>query len=49
MPSPAMQQLIDAFRDRRTARPGQAPPALEELRAASPPQVVSIRCLTTCW
>jgi len=37
MPSPAMQQLIDAFRDRRTARPGQAPPALEELRAGFAP------------
>jgi monoterpene epsilon-lactone hydrolase len=32
LPSPAMQQLIDAFRDRRAARAGQAPPTLEELR-----------------
>ena len=37
MPSPAMQQLIDAFRDRRAARAGQAPPTLEERRAAFAP------------
>ena len=37
MPSPAMQQLIDAFRDRRAARAGQAPPTLEELRAGFAP------------
>jgi monoterpene epsilon-lactone hydrolase len=37
MPSPAMQQLIDAFRDRRPARPGRAQPALEELRAGFAP------------
>lgn len=37
MPSPAMLQLIDVFRDRRTVRPGQAPPALEEFRAGFAP------------
>jgi len=37
LPSPAMQQLIDAFRDRRAARAGQAPPTLEELRAGFAP------------
>jgi hypothetical protein len=38
MPSPAMQQLIDAFRDRRAARAGQAPPTLDERRAGFAPQ-----------
>ena len=47
MPSPAMQNLIDAFRDRRAATTGQAPPTLDELRAGFAPQVVSTRCLTT--
>ena len=37
MPSQAMQDLIDAFRDRRKARASQAPPTLEELRAAFAP------------
>jgi monoterpene epsilon-lactone hydrolase len=37
MASQAMQNLIDAFRDRRKARAGEAPPALEELRAAFAP------------
>jgi monoterpene epsilon-lactone hydrolase len=37
MPSQAMQQLIDAFRDHRAARTGQAPPTLDELRAAFAP------------
>jgi epsilon-lactone hydrolase len=37
MPSPAMQQLIDAFRDRRAARAGQAPPTLDERRAGFAP------------
>jgi monoterpene epsilon-lactone hydrolase len=37
MPSPAMQDLIDAFRDRRKARAGQVPPTMEELRAAFAP------------
>ena len=32
MPSPAMQHLIGAFRDRRAARAGQAPPTLDERR-----------------
>jgi hypothetical protein len=49
MPSQAMQDLIDAFRDRRKARASQAPPTLEELRAAFAPGAASIRCLTTCW
>jgi monoterpene epsilon-lactone hydrolase len=37
MPSPAMQQLIDAFRDHRAARTGQAPPTLDERRAGFAP------------
>jgi epsilon-lactone hydrolase len=37
MPSPAMQDSIDALRDRRQASAGQAPPTLEELRAAFTP------------
>src|SRR5260370_31751586 len=37
MPSQAMQNLIDAFRDRRKASAGQPPPPLEELRAAFAP------------
>jgi hypothetical protein len=48
VPSPAMRDLIDAFRDRRAARTGQAPPTLDELRVGFAPQVVSTRCLT-CW
>ena len=34
MPSQAMQDLIDALRDRRKASAGQAPPTLDERRAA---------------
>jgi len=49
MPSQAMQNLIDAFRDRQKARARQARPSLEELRAAFAPGAVSIRCLATCW
>ena len=37
MPSQAMQHLIGAFRDRRAARANQAPPTLEERRAAFAP------------
>jgi hypothetical protein len=37
MPSPAMQQLIDGFRDHRAARTGQAPPTLDERRATFAP------------
>ena len=37
MPSQAMQNLIEAFRDRRKARAGEAPPTMEELRAAFAP------------
>jgi monoterpene epsilon-lactone hydrolase len=37
MPSPAMQQLIDGFRDHRAARTGQAPPTLDERRAGFAP------------
>src|ERR1700745_398354 len=34
MPSQAMQDSIDALRDRQKASAGQAPPTLQELRAA---------------
>jgi hypothetical protein len=37
MPSPAMQDLIDAFRDSQQARAGQAPPVLAERRATFAP------------
>jgi monoterpene epsilon-lactone hydrolase len=37
MPSQAMQDVIDALRDRRKASAGQAPPTLEERRAAFVP------------
>jgi monoterpene epsilon-lactone hydrolase len=37
MPSQAMQDLIDALRDRRKASASQAPPTLEERRAAFTP------------
>src|ERR1700729_2001946 len=37
MPSQAMQDSIDYFRDQRKARASQAPPALEERRAAFAP------------
>jgi monoterpene epsilon-lactone hydrolase len=37
MPSPAMQNLIDALRDRQKASAGQAPPTLEERRDAFAP------------
>jgi epsilon-lactone hydrolase len=37
VPSPAMQHLIGAFRDRRAARAGQAPPTLDERRATFAP------------
>jgi monoterpene epsilon-lactone hydrolase len=37
MPSQAMQDLIDAFREQRKARAGQAPPTLAEQRASFAP------------
>jgi acetyl esterase/lipase len=37
MPSQAMQDLIDAFRDQQKASASQAPPALEERRATFAP------------
>src|SRR5262245_2337112 len=37
MPSPAMQELIEAFRARRAARTGAAAPPLAEQRAAFAP------------
>ena len=37
MPSQAMQDSIDALRDRRKASASQAPPTLEESRAAFTP------------
>ncbi len=43
MPSQAMQDAIDARRERRKDSAGQPPPTLEQCRAAF------TRCLTTCW
>ncbi|HTT92236.1 MAG TPA: hypothetical protein VMF65_21965 [Acidimicrobiales bacterium] len=37
MPSPAMQDSIDALRDRHKTTANQAKPTLEERRAAFPP------------
>ena len=37
MPSQAMQDVIDALRDRQKANASQAPPTLEERRAAFTP------------
>ena len=49
MPSQEMHDSIDALRDRRKASASQAPPTLEERRAAFVPGTAFIRCLTTCW
>ena len=49
MPSQAMQNLIDAIRDGQKASASQAPPTLEERRAAFAPGAALIRYLTTCW
>jgi len=38
MPSQAMQDLIDALRDQQKASAGQAPPTLEQRRAAFAPR-----------
>jgi hypothetical protein len=38
MPSQAMQDVIDALRDRQKANASQAPPTLEERRAAFVPR-----------
>ena len=37
MPSQAMQDAIEALRDRRKASAGQVPPTLQELRASFTP------------
>jgi hypothetical protein len=44
MPSQAMQDLIDAFRDRRQASAGRAPPTLEERRTSFAPGTAFIGC-----
>ncbi|HMG65534.1 MAG TPA: hypothetical protein VK599_21525 [Streptosporangiaceae bacterium] len=49
MPSQAMQDLIDAFRDRRQASAGQAPPTLEERRTSFAPGDRLHQVLTTSW
>ena len=49
MPSQAMQDSIDALRDRQKASASQAPATLEERRAAFPPGTAFIQCPTTCW
>ena len=50
MPSQALQDLIDAFRDRQQkAGASRPPPTLEERRAAFAPGAGFVRCLTTCW
>ena len=49
MPSQAMQDAIDALRDRQEASASQAPPTLEERRAVLSPEIAFIRYLTTCW
>ena len=49
MPSQAMQDAIDALRDRRKAGASQPPPTLAERRAAFTPGTAFIRYRTTCW
>ncbi len=50
MPSQAMQESIDALRERQQASGGQAPPPQKELSAPpSSPGTAFIRCPTTCW
>ena len=49
MPSQAMRDLLDALRDQQRASTDQAPPTLEERRAAFAPGGAFIRCLTTSW
>ena len=45
MPSQAMRDAIDAIRDRQQASVGQAPPTLEERRAAFVPSMTERACL----
>ena len=49
MPSQAMQDSIDALRDRQKASASQAPSTLEQRRAAFTPGTAFTRCRTTCW
>jgi hypothetical protein len=49
MPSRAMRDVMGALRDRQKAGASQAPPTLEERRAAFALRAGCIRCLTTCW
>jgi hypothetical protein len=49
MPSQAMQDLIDAFRDQQKASASQA---RRRWKSAAPPSLRAaalIRCPTTCW
>jgi hypothetical protein len=48
MPSPEMQEVISELRQRRQARAGQAPPPLDQVRAAFAPQAGCIPCQTMC-
>ena len=50
MPSQAMQDVIDALRDRQRASAGQAPRTLDACaELPSPPGTAFTRCLTTWW
>jgi hypothetical protein len=48
MPSQAMQDAIDALRDRQKAGAGQAPATLDERRAGFVRGTACIRYRTTC-
>ena len=49
MPSQAMQDVIDALRDRRKASAGQPRRRWKSAAPASSPGTAFIRCLTTLW
>ncbi len=49
MPSQAMQDWMDAFRDQRKAGASQAAPTLAERRAAFASATALIRLPATCW
>ena len=49
MPSQAMQDAIDAFRDRQKASAGQPRRRWTSAAPPSPRRTAFIRCLTTCW
>ena len=49
MPSQAMQDSIDALRDRQKASASQAPRRWKSAAPPSSPGTAFIQCRTTCW